>query len=254
MLTLLYPLAALAALRGLWSPCGLSMLSALNPVSERARRNRYWVTACWYVGGAVAGGALLGAACALVAWVVRRSELPGVATWTVVLIAAAVATLSDARVGGWSLPVHARQVDERWLARYRRWIYAAGYGVQIGTGFATYIMTGAVYLTAVVAMASGNPPAALAAGLTFGSVRGLGILLTATARTPERLRSLLAGVSGWSGASALAALLGCLGAAVDAAAHLGGARGAVAVGVVSTLVAGSRARALVRPRAQPVAR
>ncbi|WP_375487516.1 hypothetical protein, partial [uncultured Jatrophihabitans sp.] len=59
--------ATAAALRGVWSPCGLSMLSALNPVSERARGHRWGVTASWYVGGAVAGGAVLGGGCALLA-------------------------------------------------------------------------------------------------------------------------------------------------------------------------------------------
>ena len=51
----------------MWSPCGLSMLSSLNPVSEAARGNRFWLTAVWYVAGAVAGGALLGAGCAVAA-------------------------------------------------------------------------------------------------------------------------------------------------------------------------------------------
>ena len=44
--------AVVSAVRGMWSPCGLSMLSSLNPVSERARGNRYWATAAWYILGA----------------------------------------------------------------------------------------------------------------------------------------------------------------------------------------------------------
>jgi hypothetical protein len=39
--------AVVAALRGTWSPCGLSMLSSLNPVSERSRGHRFWGTAVW---------------------------------------------------------------------------------------------------------------------------------------------------------------------------------------------------------------
>ena len=59
--------ATVAAVRGAWSPCGLSMLSSLNPVSERARGHRFWVTAAWYIAGAVLGGAVLGGGCALAA-------------------------------------------------------------------------------------------------------------------------------------------------------------------------------------------
>ena len=58
MITVLaFVVAAVAAARGMWSPCGLSMLSSLNPVSEQARGHRFWLTGCWYVAGAIAGGA-----------------------------------------------------------------------------------------------------------------------------------------------------------------------------------------------------
>jgi hypothetical protein len=181
--------ATVAAVRGMWSPCGLSMLSSLNPVSEAARGNRFWLTACWYVAGALCGGALLGAGCALAASGYGRLHTSSSLTWTVVLVAALVAVASDTAVFGRSLPDHPRQVDERWLGTYRRWIYAGGYGVQIGAGFATYIMTAAVYLVAVLAIVTGAPLPAFVICLVFGAVRGLTILVTASARTPERLRA-----------------------------------------------------------------
>ena len=56
--------AVVAATRSLWSPCGLSMLSTLNPVSERGRGHRYPLTAAWFLVGALTGGALLGAVAA----------------------------------------------------------------------------------------------------------------------------------------------------------------------------------------------
>src|SRR5690242_12319505 len=124
MVLLLLATALVAAARGLWSPCGLSMLSSLNPVSERARGHRFWVTAAWYVAGATAGGAVLGLACAAGAAGVARLHPAHAVTWSVAAACAVVAVLSDLRLGGWSLPVHPRQVDERWLTAYRRWIYA----------------------------------------------------------------------------------------------------------------------------------
>lgn len=191
MSTLLLLTVVVAAARGLWSPCGLSMLSSLNPVSERGRGHRFWATACWYVAGAAVGGAVLGAGCAAGAYGVGAAGMPAAATWSLVVVAATVALASDLRLGGWSLPIHPRQVDERWLGTYRRWLYAAGYGVQIGTGFATYIMTAGVYLLAVLAVLTGRPAEAFAAGMLFGLVRGLAIVVAAPARDAERLRSLM---------------------------------------------------------------
>lgn len=186
--------AVAAAARGMWSPCGLSMLSSLNPVSERTRGNRFWVTVGWYVAGASAGGAALGAGCAVAAAGYARMHLSSTWTWSLALAGAVVAVLSDSALTPRSLPIHPRQVDERWLARYRRWIYAGGYGVQIGSGFATYIMTAAVYLTALLAVLTARPAPAFAIGLTFGVVRGLGILVTAGVRTPDQLRRLIGGI------------------------------------------------------------
>jgi hypothetical protein len=92
---------------------------------------------------------------------------------------------------GIQLPVHPRQVNERWLGQFRRWVYAAGFGAQIGSGFATYIMTAAVYLVPVLGAMSGSPALALLAGLLFGLVRGLGVLVSATANDPVTLGRLL---------------------------------------------------------------
>src|SRR3954471_10362043 len=103
--------ACVAAVRGAWSPCGLSVLSSLNPVSERARGHRFWATAAWYVAGAALGGALLGAACAVPPGGVGRLGLAGPWTWAPALAGPVVAVLSDTRVVGWALPDRPRQVD-----------------------------------------------------------------------------------------------------------------------------------------------
>jgi hypothetical protein len=233
--------AVVAAVRGMWSPCGLSMLSSLNPVSESARGHRFGATAAWYVVGAVAGGGVLGIGCAIGAVGFARLELSAEWTWAIALVAAAVAVASDSALTRAALPVHPRQVDERWLTTYRRWIYAGGYGVQIGTGFATYIMTAAVYLTAVLAVLTGSAATAFLIGLTFGGVRGLGILVTATTRTPERLRALIARVDHF-GAPSLR-----LAGAVDAV--VGVAAGWFAGGVVlAALIAGPLTVLVVAPR------
>jgi len=70
-------LAVAAAVRSTWSPCGLSMLSTVTPVAERARGHRYWVTACWFLAGAVLGGATLGLVAAALAVVAPVSAVLG---------------------------------------------------------------------------------------------------------------------------------------------------------------------------------
>jgi hypothetical protein len=232
MTALLIVIVLVAAGRGLWSPCGLSMLSSLNPVSEAARGHRFGATAAWYVLGAAFGGALLGGGCAVGALAYGRLDAPASVTWTLAAGAAIVAAVSDSRVLGWSLPVNPRQVDERWLHAYRRWIYAGGYGGQIGAGFATYIMTAAVYLLAVLAVLTGSPAPAFAAGLAFGVARGLEILVAGVARTPDRLRALLAAVDSRAVASQLVACAAETAVAASAAWLLAGPALAAAVAVL----------------------
>ena len=252
MLVLLFAVATVAAVRGMWSPCGLSMLSTLNPVSERARGHRFWATACWYLVGAVVGGAVLGGGCAVAAYGYGRLELSPATDWSLALSCAALAVLSDARVGGWSLPIHPRQVDERWVDTYRRWLYASGYGVQIGAGFATYVMTAGVYLLAALAVLTGSPLQALAGGVAFGLVRGLSVLVAAAGQTPSSLRVVIGRVDSWSGASALAAASSCGAVAVVAGWQLGGAAFAagiaVALGALLTLARDADAAPRLRSR------
>ena len=136
------------------------------------------------------GGALLGGVAALgaVAW--RVLDRPLVDGAAVAALCCLIAVASDSPVIGFQLPTHPRQVNERWLGQYRRWVYAAGFGAQIGSGFATYIMTAAVYLTVALGVLSGSPTVALGVGLLFGLVRGTAVLLSSGARDPAALRRL----------------------------------------------------------------
>jgi hypothetical protein len=180
-------LAVTAAARSTWSPCGVSMLSTVTPLAERARGHRYRTTAAWFVAGSAIGGACLGAVMALLALGVHAA---GWTTATVALlgaVACVVAAASDHRLGGFHLPVHYRQVNERWLDQFRPWVYGAGFGWQIGTGLTTYIKTAAVYLTIALAALTGDPGLAFAIGVLFGVVRGLAVLLGRGITTSERL-------------------------------------------------------------------
>ena len=230
-------LAIVAGLRGVWSPCGLSMLSTITPIGERGRGNRYATTARWYVVGAAAGGLCLGAVAAVLAIVFGAH---GDARLVVVALAALFAAASDARIGGLALPTHRRQVNERWLDQYRPWVYGGGFGWQIGTGFATYITTAAVYLLIVVVAVGGSPVLALGGGLLFGATRGLAVLLTRNVRTADDLRRIHVAVQHAGPALHDAVLAVEVAVACAAAASMSPAFGVVALLTGSAVLAYAR--------------
>jgi hypothetical protein len=181
--------AIAAAARSTWSPCGLSMLSSITPVSEGAKGNSYRLTAAWFVLGSTLGGATLGTAMAALAAVTHRLGLPPTGIGLLAVGAALISAGSDAGVFGFRVPIHRRQVNERWLDRYRPWVYGVGFGWQIGTGLTTYITTAAVYLMLVLGALTANPAVALGVGTGFGTLRGLAVLLTRHLTTPTELRA-----------------------------------------------------------------
>ena len=91
------------------------------------------------------------------------------------------------RLGGFHLPVHHRQVNERWLDQFRPWVYGAGFGWQIGAGLVTYIKAAALYLMIVLAALTADPWVALSIGALFGLVRGLAVLLGLGITTAQAL-------------------------------------------------------------------
>lgn len=181
-------LAIAVAVRSTWSPCGVSMLSTLTPMSERARGHRYWATAVWYSLGGLVGGLVMGAAVAPVAALVGLLQPQPLVVGGVVAFVAVVAMTTDLRITPWRLPGHTRQVDENWITAYRPWVYATGFGAQIGFGFATVIMTGALYLLVAVLTLTGEPLATVALGALFGLVRGAAIWVGWRLDRPAALR------------------------------------------------------------------
>jgi hypothetical protein len=177
-----------AAARSTWSPCGLSMLSSLTPLAERGRGHRYRTTAAWFIVGGLIGGCALGLSAALFALGVRALAPSDDVVLVVAGLAALIAVASDLEFG-WGLPVHHRQVNERWLDQFRPWVYGLGFGFQIGMGLATYIMTAALYLLLVLAALSQSVLIAVVLGATFGLIRGLAVLLGRAIRDPESLHA-----------------------------------------------------------------
>jgi hypothetical protein len=200
--------AVAAAVRSTWSPCGLSVLSSITPFGERSRGHRYGVTAAWFVGGAVVGGACLGAVAAGVTGALSSLDFGRHPAWvagTVAVIAGAAAAV-DAGAFGAVIPIWRRQLNDAWMSRYRGWVYGAGYGWQLGVGVATYIMTAAVFAVPLLGVLTGAPMIALAICSLFGLVRGFVVLLTARADSPAQLRALHRRFADWGPAVRLAVI------------------------------------------------
>jgi hypothetical protein len=163
------------------------MLASITPLGEWGRGNRWTTTAALFTAGSLAAGAALGAVMGLLGSV----ALGGVGTgWRLGLLAAALGAGVAWELGRGSVPGPRRQVNERWLDEYRRWIYAAGFGAQLGTGVVTIVASSAVYAVWAAAFLSASPSAGVAIGAAGGAMRGATLLVGARTRTPQALMSL----------------------------------------------------------------
>ena len=161
------------------------MLTSITPLGERSRGNRWAVTATAYAVGCVLGGAstglVLGAVGALL------PALPVLLLAGTACLLAAAADLAPGRLRGGH-----RQVDEDWLARYRGWVYGAGFGYQLGLGVVTVVTSAATGAVLVLALLTQSPVAGLLLGAVFGVARALPALLLRRVDSPARIRSLAA--------------------------------------------------------------
>jgi len=173
------------------------MLASINPLVERGRNSRYWITATAYVVGSLAGGAVTGAiAGALGSTAASLVDLDG--TGWVWVVAALCGCALASELGRVRVPSIHRQVDEAWLQEYRGWVYGLGFGFQLGSGFATIVTTASVYLVFVIAALSGSLLSGLVVGITFGLVRAVPLLTMARVRHPAQLRAHLARFAAWA--------------------------------------------------------
>jgi hypothetical protein len=164
------------------------MLASITPLGERGRRSIWGVTITAFALGATGAGVAVGAGLGLAG---AAAGLGGAAVQTrlaVVAGALAVAIALDTvpRV----LPGPRRQVDERWLDRYRGWVYGLGYGAQLGLGLVTVVSSAATYVAFLAAFLSARPDAGALILGCFGAVRGLTPLAAAHVRSQRQLLEL----------------------------------------------------------------
>jgi hypothetical protein len=171
------------------------MLASITPLGERGRQATWGVTVTAFLLGATAAGAIAGALCGLLG----ATLIPaGVTERTRLIVLAAsllVAILLDTILR--SIPGPHRQVDERWLDRYRGWVYGLGYGAQLGVGLTTVVSSAATYVALIAAFLAGNVVGGAIIVGCFGAVRGLQPLVAGYVRTPRQLFALHARLEHW---------------------------------------------------------
>jgi sulfite exporter TauE/SafE len=189
------------------------MLASINPLVERSRNSRFWVTFTTFLVASLVGGALVGGLAGGAGMAVRAVAPWGRATTAVAVLAVcAVALLLDLRVAGLRPPTVRRQVNEDWLTEYRGWVYGLGFGFQLGMGVVTIVTTATVYVTFVLAFLTGSVPAGLAIGTVFGLARALPMLLVTRVHDPTHLRRTVRRAQGWAPLAQRAAAVSLLAA------------------------------------------
>src|SRR5689334_4272912 len=175
----LIALALVAGVTGAWSPCGFSMVETLAPAGYAGRMRTTVVACTTFAVGALVGGVITFGGLALVgSWL--GAAAPAVAA--LIALAAAAGEARGARI----VPQVRRQVPESWRRVLPLPLAAGLYGVLLGLGFTTFILTFAVWALAGVSVALGDPALGLLVGLGFGVGRTLPVVILAPLAMTER--------------------------------------------------------------------
>jgi hypothetical protein len=166
------------------------MLSSISPLGERARQQRWVVTVSAYTAASTLAGALVGGALGAIG--AASFDGRSVRSILTFVIVAAIGLAIDLRLIRTGVPGLRRQVNEDWLARYRGWVYGAGYGFQLGAAFATIVSSSITHLVFAAALLSGSTGAGVAIGATFGLARALPILANRRIASWSELRRMMA--------------------------------------------------------------
>ncbi len=173
---ILIALAFVAGLTGTWSPCGFSMIETIGPRGHDGGRATTAAACATFAVGALVGGVLTFGLLAAVGSLTHGAGEPlayGMAA--AVAIAAAV---GEAR-GRAIMPQVRRQLPEHWRRLMPMPVAAGLYGILLGLGFTTFVLTFGVFALAGIAFAVGEPLVGLAVGLAFGAGRALPIVAIA---------------------------------------------------------------------------
>ena len=161
---------------GTWSPCGFSMIETIGPTGHTGGQPTTLAACATFFPGALAGAVFTFGGVSLVG-----AAMPGEAGWisyTVAGVVALLAAVAEAR-GKRIAPQIRRQLPEHWRRIMPMPAAAALYGILLGLGFTTFVLTFGVWALAGIALALGEPVVGLAIGLGFGVGRAIPIVALA---------------------------------------------------------------------------
>ena len=164
--------ALLLGLTGTWSPCGFSMIDTIGPRGHDGGRAVTLAACAAFALGAPIGGAITFGSLALAGELAIGAA--GGAAYAVAAAIALVAAIAEAR-GVRIVPQIRRQLPERWRRVLPMPVAAFGYGILLGLGFTTFVLSFGVWAIAAISFALGDPALGLAVGVAFGVGRALPI-------------------------------------------------------------------------------
>jgi hypothetical protein len=183
----LVAVALLVGATGTFSPCGLSVIETIGPTGHTGER-RTTVAACaTFLPGAIAGGILTFGLLALLGDLLHGAG--GRVSYLVAAAIAVLAALLEVR-GTQIVPQIRRQLPEHWRRLLPMPLAAALYGVLLGIGFTTFVLSFGVWALAGISLALGEPELGLLLGAGFGLGRALPIVaLAPLAGRPQGIRA-----------------------------------------------------------------
>jgi hypothetical protein len=161
---------------GTFSPCGLSAIDTIGPTGHTGGRRVTAAACATFLPGAVAGGAITLGALALLGDLLHGAG--GRAAFLVAGAIAALAATLEIR-GTRIVPQIRRQLPEHWRRVMPMPLAAALYGLLLGLGFTTFVLSFGVWALAGVSLAVGDPSLGLVLGVAFGVGRAIPIVVLA---------------------------------------------------------------------------
>jgi hypothetical protein len=168
--------ALLIGATGTFSPCGLSAIDTIGPTGHTGGRRITAAACATFLPGAVAGGLLTFGSLALLGEVLHGAG--GRAAYIAAAAIALLAAILEVR-GTRIVPQIRRQLPEHWRRVMPMPVAAALYGVLLGLGFTTFVLSFGVWALAGVSLAVGDPSLGLLLGAAFGIGRAIPIVVLA---------------------------------------------------------------------------
>jgi hypothetical protein len=163
-------------LTGAWSPCGFSMVETVGVRGDPGAGRTTLAACAAFVPGAALGGVVTFGALAALGGLVHG--VGGRATFVVAAAIAVAGAVLEAR-GVRIVPQIRRQLPEGWRWRMPLPLASCLYGILLGLGFTTFVLSFGVWALAAISFALGNVTTGVAVGLAFGVGRALPVVFLA---------------------------------------------------------------------------